>query len=86
MNSGGPDTRAIPATLAKAKVCPECGQSFMCSELQAGCWCAQKNICAETLAALRAQSADCVCPGCLTAAESRARLIADGRRSQAKND
>ncbi|MGH7839497.1 MAG: cysteine-rich CWC family protein [Candidatus Binataceae bacterium] len=84
MGPGGPDTRAVPARQAEAKVCPGCGQGFQCLGLQPGCWCAQASLSPGTLAALRAQYADCVCPACLAAGESRTRPLVNALPLQAK--
>ncbi|MGH9705912.1 MAG: cysteine-rich CWC family protein [Candidatus Acidiferrales bacterium] len=86
MSAGSPDTRADAATQAKVKVCAECGKTFTCSESQPGCWCAQENICAETLAALRARFVDCVCPACLSRAEARTRPLAKGLPGDGESD
>jgi len=51
---------------AKEKRCSKCGLSFDCGGLF-GCWCRDVKLDAATLAELRGQFADCLCPACLTA-------------------
>jgi Cysteine-rich CWC len=48
----------------KEKQCAKCGQPFDCGGLL-GCWCWSVKLDRATLASLKAQYADCLCPDCL---------------------
>ncbi|HEY9176087.1 MAG TPA: cysteine-rich CWC family protein [Flavipsychrobacter sp.] len=48
------------------KQCSKCDAAFTCTAPIAGCWCEQYQLTGETLATLRAQYADCLCPQCLS--------------------
>ena len=50
----------------KEKSCAKCGQPFGCGGLL-GCWCRDVKLDEKTLADLRQQYADCLCPDCLKA-------------------
>jgi hypothetical protein len=48
----------------KEKRCSKCGLAFDCGGLF-GCWCRDVKLDQPTLAALKQQFADCLCPACL---------------------
>jgi len=52
----------------KQKVCEKCGAKFDCHAPWGPCWCDDIKLKRETLASLRAQYSDCLCPTCLKAA------------------
>jgi hypothetical protein len=52
--------------LAREKRCSKCGAAFDCGGLF-GCWCRDVKLDEATLADLRQQYADCLCPNCLKA-------------------
>jgi hypothetical protein len=54
--------------VAKEKICGACGGTFECAAPERGCWCEKVCIDRQAVAALREQSADCVCPKCLNKA------------------
>ncbi|TVR42948.1 MAG: hypothetical protein EA394_02390 [Bacteroidia bacterium] len=47
------------------KTCPACGTKFLCLHNQ-DCWCMDYSLSAETLAFLRKNYDDCLCPPCLS--------------------
>jgi hypothetical protein len=49
------------------KVCEKCGAKFDCHAPWGPCWCDDVKLKTETLATLRAQYNDCLCPTCLKA-------------------
>ncbi len=49
----------------KEKVCARCGTDFLCLHNQ-DCWCMDYDLTAETLAFLRKNYDDCLCPACLS--------------------
>ncbi len=51
---------------AKEKRCSKCGEPFRCGGL-VGCWCRDVELDKGTLAALKEQYDDCLCPDCLRA-------------------
>lgn len=53
----------------KRKVCEKCGVKFDCYSAGAGCWCEDITLEPQTLARLRGQHTDCLCPACLRAAQ-----------------
>ena len=52
------------------KTCEACGENFSCNASAAGCWCEQLKLDKRTLSELRARHLDCLCPRCLSAAQS----------------
>jgi hypothetical protein len=52
----------------KQKVCEKCGVKFDCYSLGGPCWCEEVTLIPQSLANLRAQFNDCLCPTCLKAA------------------
>jgi hypothetical protein len=58
--------------LPKQKVCEKCGAKFDCYSLGGPCWCEEIKLKLESLANLRAQFNDCLCPACLKATASQA--------------
>lgn len=48
------------------KQCSKCKAEFTCTAPVSGCWCEQYQLNADTLATLRTQYADCLCPLCLS--------------------
>jgi len=53
----------------KEKRCSKCGETFGCGGL-VGCWCRDVKLDEATLAALKAQHDDCLCPNCLKAQQT----------------
>ena len=47
------------------KTCSRCGASFTCQNEARGCWCEDLTLSPETLALLRQQFDNCLCPTCL---------------------
>ncbi len=47
------------------KECSKCGNSFICTNETAGCWCEKVQLNAESLQFLKANYANCLCPACL---------------------
>lgn len=47
------------------KQCSKCGKSFDCCADGSGCWCEQYSVKTDTLAELKENFADCLCPSCL---------------------
>lgn len=47
------------------KTCSKCSASFTCKNETRGCWCEDLTLGAETLALLRQQFDNCLCPACL---------------------
>jgi hypothetical protein len=46
--------------------CEICGSTFACGIGEGECWCSNVVIGDTTLAKLREQAKDCVCPSCLS--------------------
>ncbi|MGH9771106.1 MAG: cysteine-rich CWC family protein [Candidatus Acidiferrales bacterium] len=59
-----------PADGSRRKVCACCGELFLCGAPAGPCWCDEVKLNAGTLADLRVRFADCLCPGCLPAAQN----------------
>jgi hypothetical protein len=55
------------ATTPKQKVCEKCGVKFDCFSSAGPCWCEEVKLKPESLANLRKQYNDCLCPNCLKA-------------------
>lgn len=55
--------------LQKDKRCSKCGETFGCGGLL-GCWCRDVTLDEATLARLKAEYADCLCPSCLKAQQT----------------
>lgn len=47
------------------KTCSKCKAPFTCKNEERGCWCEDLTLDPETLAALRQQFDNCLCPRCL---------------------
>ena len=47
------------------KTCSKCGATFGCKNEAPGCWCESVCVDAPTLALLREQFDNCLCPVCL---------------------
>lgn len=47
------------------KTCSKCKAPFSCQNEMRGCWCEDLTLNAETLALLRQQFDNCLCPACL---------------------
>lgn len=47
------------------KTCSRCKALFSCQSETRGCWCEDLALSAETLALLRQQFDNCLCPACL---------------------
>ncbi len=47
------------------KTCPSCGVEFLCTH-DKDCWCMNYSLSSETLAFLRKNYSDCLCPPCLS--------------------
>jgi len=47
------------------KNCSKCGVTFGCKNEAPGCWCESLQLGTDTLAELRAQYDNCLCPLCL---------------------
>lgn len=47
------------------KTCSKCKAPFNCQNETRGCWCENLTLGAETLALLRQQFDNCLCPDCL---------------------
>jgi len=47
------------------KNCSKCGTPFGCKAEGPGCWCESLQVAPETLAQLRGQYDNCLCPSCL---------------------
>jgi Cysteine-rich CWC len=71
MTIGETKTPCVPDVDAAhtEKTCGSCGATFACQASIGGCWCEDLKLQVETLAALQARYADCLCPQCLTAAK-----------------
>lgn len=52
------------------KQCSKCGVDFGCASPVRGCWCEQYSIPVETLAQLRTEFDNCLCPQCLAVYQS----------------
>jgi hypothetical protein len=61
---GQSDTQRNPSCIQQ-KTCERCGAGFECC--REGCWCKSASLNAATLASLREQYGDCLCPTCLAA-------------------
>ena len=61
----------------KRKVCEACGKEFACFSPCGPCWCEDVKLSSETLAELRAQYSECLCPACLkdAAAKEQSSLV-----------
>jgi hypothetical protein len=61
----------------KVKVCEACGTGFDCFTPRGPCWCEDVKLSSETLAELRAQYRECLCPACLkdAAAKEQSSLV-----------
>jgi hypothetical protein len=70
MNSPKSDS---PAPAPKQKICQACGTQFPCSSPSSPCWCDDVKVSRQTLAELRTQYDECLCPKCLTAAAKAAK-------------
>jgi hypothetical protein len=58
--------------LSEGKVCPACGDPFLCGAAGPSCWCATVELSGGARARATGAYRGCLCPGCL-------RLLADGR-------
>ena len=47
------------------KTCSRCKAPFTCQNEARGCWCEDLTLSPETLALLRQQFDNCLCPACL---------------------
>ena len=47
------------------KTCSKCAAPFTCQNETRGCWCEDLTLAPETLALLRRQFDNCLCPACL---------------------
>jgi hypothetical protein len=47
------------------KTCSKCGTVFGCKNEAPGCWCESVYVDATTLALLKKQFSNCLCPACL---------------------
>jgi len=72
MNSPKPDSLHA-AHSPKQKICQACGTQFPCASPSSPCWCDDVKVSRQTLAELRTQYDECLCPKCLTAAASAAK-------------
>jgi len=52
------------------KICEACGEKFSCSISTGSCWCEGVKLEQKTLSELRARYGDCLCPRCLSAAQT----------------
>jgi hypothetical protein len=52
------------------KTCSKCAAPFTCQNEARGCWCEDLTLSAETLALLRQQYDNCLCPACLKSYEA----------------
>lgn len=48
------------------KKCSKCSKEFDCCADARGCWCENYSLTTETLAQLRGDFANCLCPDCLS--------------------
>jgi hypothetical protein len=60
--------QANAANTPKQKICEKCGAKFDCFSSSGPCWCEEVKLNPQSLANLRAQHNDCLCPNCLKAA------------------
>jgi hypothetical protein len=65
----GPQT---VGNLPTQKICEACGEKFSCSSSAGGCWCEGAKLDKKILSELRARYGDCLCPACLSAAQTGA--------------
>jgi hypothetical protein len=72
MNSSKSDLHAPPQP-PKQKICQACGTQFPCASPSGPCWCEDVKVSTQTLAELRVQYDECLCPKCLTAAACAAK-------------
>lgn len=47
------------------KQCSKCGADFGCNATGTGCWCEQYSLSTQTLAELKNDYNNCLCPQCL---------------------
>ncbi|MGD0402529.1 MAG: cysteine-rich CWC family protein [Candidatus Acidiferrales bacterium] len=69
MSAGTTGPQAVGNTPAQ-KACAACGEKFSCSASAASCWCESVKLEPNTLSKLRARYSDCLCPRCLSAAQT----------------
>jgi hypothetical protein len=72
MSAGTTGPQAVGNTPAQ-KACAACGEKFPCSASTATCWCESVKLGQNTLNKIRARFSDCLCPRCLSAAQTNSR-------------
>ena len=71
-----------PGRVEKTKTCSSCGRPFGCGNGRPGCWCEAMEVRRDTLAEIRAQADDCICPVCLAGFAARERTTPAGGEDQ----
>jgi hypothetical protein len=59
------------------KTCSKCAAPFTCQNETRGCWCEDLTLSSETLALLRQQFDNCLCPACLKSYEPEHKGVED---------
>ena len=69
MNASFTGPQAV-GNLPTQKTCEACGEAFSCNSSGGNCWCESAKLEGKTLSELRARYNDCLCPRCLSAAQT----------------